>query len=294
MTEVLSSDQKAAYEREGYLLLEGRVPMEIIAAMRDEIARFEAMAAGMTVSDARLDLEDSHTAEAPRIRRVKRPDTQSDVFQELMLSDHILAPVRDLIGPDLRLQTSKLNMKSAGFGAAIEWHQDWAFYPQTNDDVLAVGVLIDDMEAVNGPLMVLPGTHRGPVHDHHANGVFAGGIDLAAAGLDPAEAAVLTGPAGSITIHHARIVHGSALNRSDRPRRICFYEMLAADAWPLMGITSSFEDLPEFDSRMLCGASTIQPRLTNVPVRMPLPRRGDYGSIYEEQKKMKARAFSDS
>lgn len=291
MTEALSAAQIASYQRDGYLLLRDRVPMDVIAAMREEIARFETMAAGMTASDEKLDLEDSHTAETPRIRRVKRPDTQSGVFRDLMFSDHILAPVRDLIGPDLRLQTSKLNMKSAGFGAAIEWHQDWAFYPQTNDDVLAVGVLIDDMAEENGPLMVLPGTHKGPVHDHHANGVFAGGIDLASAGLDPKDAAVLTGPAGSITIHHARIVHGSALNRSDRSRRICFYEMLAADAWPLMGITSPFDSLEDFDSRMLCGAPTIHPRLREAPVRMPLPRRGDYGSIYEEQKKMKTRAF---
>jgi hypothetical protein len=28
-------------------------------------------------------------------------------------------------------------MKSAGFGAAVEWHQDWAFYPHTNDDLAA-------------------------------------------------------------------------------------------------------------------------------------------------------------
>ncbi len=289
---VLTADQRADYDRDGYLVLENRIPMNVIEAIRAEIARFEQTARGMTSSDERLDLEDSHTPDVPRIRRVKRPDTQSDVFRDLMYSDHILAPVRDLIGPDLRLQTSKLNMKSAGYGAAIEWHQDWAFYPQTNDDVLAVGVLIDDMAEVNGPLMVFPGTHKGPVFDHHSDGFFAGGMDLAATGLDPADAAVLTGPAGSISIHHARIVHGSAQNRSDRPRRICFYEMMAADAWPLMGNVSGFTDLGEYDARMLCGSPTIHPRLEPTPVRMPLPRRGTYGSIYEEQKKMKARAFS--
>lgn len=291
--EVLTSAQKDAYERDGYLVLENRIPMSVIEEIRAEIARFEDQAKGMTASDDKLDLEDSHTPATPRIRRVKRPDTQSETFRNLMLSDHILAPVRDLIGPDLRLQTSKLNMKSAGYGAAIEWHQDWAFYPQTNDDVLAVGVLIDDMAEENGPLMVFPGTHEGPVFDHHAEGVFAGGMDLGAASLNPADAAVLTGPAGSISIHHARIVHGSAVNRSDRPRRICFYEMMAADAWPLMGNVSGFEDLEEYDSRMLCGEPTIHPRLAPVPVRMPLPRRGQYGSIYEEQKKMRARAFVD-
>ena len=228
--DALTPAQKAAYQRDGYLVLERRIPMEIIEALRAEIARFETQAKGMTASDDRLDLEDTHTPDAPRIRRVKRPDQQSDAFRELMKSNHILASVRDLIGPDVRLQTAKLNMKSAGYGAVIECHQDWAFYPQTNDYVLAVGVLIDDMADENGPLMDFPGTHQGPVHDHHVNGAFAGGMDLAAAGLDSADAAVLTGPAGSITIHHARIVHGSALYRSDLALRIFFYEMLAADA----------------------------------------------------------------
>ncbi len=133
-------------------------------------------------------------------------------MRDLMYSDHVLAPVRDLIGPDLRLHTTKLNMKSAGYGAAVEWHQDFAFYPHTNDDVLAVAVIIDDMALENGPLMVFPGTHKGPIHDHHANGVFVGAMDLAASGLTPKDAVALTGPAGSISIHHGRIVHGSALN----------------------------------------------------------------------------------
>ena len=68
------------------------------------------------------------------------PHTTSHVIiRDLMFSDHVLAPARDLIGPDLRLHTTKLNMKSANYGAAIEWHQDFAFYPHTNDDVLAIG-----------------------------------------------------------------------------------------------------------------------------------------------------------
>ena len=36
---------------------------------------------------------------------------------------------------------------AAGFGAAVEWHQDWAFYPHTNDDLAAVGVMMDDLWA---------------------------------------------------------------------------------------------------------------------------------------------------
>ncbi|WP_193370984.1 phytanoyl-CoA dioxygenase family protein [Pelagibius marinus] len=289
--EVLSEEQVRFYEDNGYLLLEERVPAEELERLHGEIARFVREARGMTASDERLDLEDSHTPENPRVRRIKLPHKLSPAFAELMRSDWILAPVRDLIGPDLRLHTSKLNMKSAGYGAAVEWHQDWAFYPHTNDDILAVGVILDDMAEENGPLMVFPGSHKGPVYDHHAGGYFAGAVSLAANGLHAGDAATLTGPAGSISLHHVRALHGSAPNRSARDRRMLFYEITSADAFPIQGSMSAFEGLEEYDSRLLCGEGTIRPRLTAVPVRLPQPQPPTVGSIYEIQKAMTARNF---
>jgi ectoine hydroxylase-related dioxygenase (phytanoyl-CoA dioxygenase family) len=289
--EVLSENQRRFYETEGYLVLEERLPAGVLQALRDEIARFVAEAKGMTASNDRIDLEDSHSPTAPRVRRIKLPHRLSPVVADLMRSDWILAPVRDLIGPNLRLHTSKLNMKSAGYGAAVEWHQDWAFYPHTNDDILAVGVIIDDMGEENGPLMVFPGSHKGPVHDHHADGVFAGAMDLAGCGLNTKDAVKLTGPAGSISLHHVRTVHGSAPNLSQRDRRLLLYEITAADAFPITGNMSSFDSLEEYDSRMLCGAPTIAPRLRPAPVRIPQPQPPSRGSIYEIQKALKARSF---
>ena len=291
MAEVLTPDQNQFYKDHGYLVLERRIPEDVIAAIRAEILRFEDEARGMTASNDRLDLETTHTPEAPRIRRIKLPHTTSDVVRDLMLSEHVLAPVRDLIGPDVRLHTTKLNMKSAEYGAAIEWHQDFAFYPHTNDDVLAVGVMIDDMTDANGPLMVFPGTHKGPIFDHHQDGVFAGAMDLAANELDMAQAVTLTGPAGSLSIHHGRIVHGSALNRSDRDRRILFLEMMAADAFPIMGSMTKFMSIEDYNTRMLCGSATLTPRLTPTPVRVPLPQPDRAGSIYEIQEQIRKPAF---
>ncbi len=182
-------------------------------------------------------------------------------------------------------------MKSAGYGAAVEWHQDYAFYPHTNDDILAIGVLIDDMASENGPLMVYPGSHKGPVYDHHVDGVFAGAMLPKDNGLDPADAVQLTGPAGSVSIHHGRIVHGSALNTSEYARRILFYEMMAADAFPIMGSMTKWDGIEDYDTRMLCGKSTKNPRLKDIPVRIPQPQPDVPISIYEIQKGMKKRAF---
>ncbi|MEM9105870.1 MAG: phytanoyl-CoA dioxygenase family protein [Pseudomonadota bacterium] len=289
--EVLNRSQVEHYRDQGYLVLKRHVPTETIEAIRQEIARFETEAHDMSESNERIDLEDSHTPQSPRLRRIKLPHTTSPIMRDLMLSDMILAPVRDLLGPNLRLHTSKLNMKSAGYGAAIEWHQDFAFYPHTNDDVLAVGVMIDDMFSANGPLMVFPGSHRGPLHNHHSDGVFVGAMDLEACGLNLAQAVELTGPAGSVSIHHARIVHGSALNTSDRDRRLLFYEMMAADAFPVMGSMTTFNSLEDYNSRMLCGEPGITPRLEPVPVRIPLPQPDRNRSIYEVQSGLQRRSF---
>ena len=291
MPEILTETQIATFQDQGYLVLERHLSDDILASIRAEITRFEDEARGMTGSNDRLDLEDTHTPENPRLRRIKLPHKISDVMRNLMYSDHILAPARDLIGPDLRLHTTKLNMKSAGYGAAVEWHQDYAFYPHTNDDILAIGVIIDDMESENGPLMVYPGSHKGPVHDHHVDGVFAGAFHPEAVGLNSADAVELKGPAGSISIHHGRIVHGSSLNTSSRSRRILFYEMMAADAFPIMGSMTAWDGIEDYNTRMLCGEPTITPRLKDIPIRIPQPQPDVPISIFEIQKGLKNRAF---
>jgi len=85
------------------------------------------------------------------------------------------------------------------------------------------------------------------------------------------------GKAGSMSFHHVRALHGSAMNTSDRPRNLLLYEVAASDAWPLLGV----KDFDEFNSRLLSGEPVIAPRMTNVPVRLPLPPARRQGSIYE-------------
>ncbi|WP_298359752.1 phytanoyl-CoA dioxygenase family protein [uncultured Litoreibacter sp.] len=289
--ETLTCDQKAFYEENGYLVLENRIPEVTLRDIRDEIAKYQEQARGMTAPNAEIDLEDSHTRDDPRIRRIKLPHTHNKVMRDLMYSDHVLAPARDLIGPALRLHTTKLNMKMGGYGAAVEWHQDFAFYPHTNDDVLAIAVIIDDMASENGPLMVFPGSHKHPINNHHVDGVFAGAMDLEACGYDIKDAVELTGPAGSISIHHGRIVHGSALNVSDRDRRLLFYEMMAADAFPIMGSMTKWNGIEDYNTRLLCGDPVLEPRVASIGARIPAPLPTEEFTIYEVQKQLKNRSF---
>jgi ectoine hydroxylase-related dioxygenase (phytanoyl-CoA dioxygenase family) len=201
--------------------------------------------------------------------------------------DKILGAVSDLIGFGLRCNGNKLNMKYAEFGSPVEWHQDWAFYPHTNDDLLAVGVCIDGMTEENGALLVVPGSHKGPVLDHNnkSRGVFVGAVtdeDFNAEGAVP-----ILLEAGGISIHHVRVLHGSAPNLSHAPRRLLLYQYCAIDAWPLAGV-KSWDD---FNATIVRGEPTNVARVTNVPVRMPLPSGERGGSLYETQMMMDKRMF---
>lgn len=281
---MLTRDQIDSYFARGFTIAEGVVDRPMLNRARAIIDTIVVNAHSVTRSNEIYDLEESHTPEAPRVRRIKEPIDRDPLFWELLRTSGVIDPVKQLIGPNLRLHGSKLNMKSAGYGSPVEWHQDWAFYPHTNEDVLAIGVMLDDVTLENGPLQIIPSSHRGPIYDHQIDGFFVGAIDVANAGLDVSKAVALTGSAGSMTIHHVRAVHGSALNASGLPRRILLYEIAAADAWPLATFLSNYRDFDQFFSeRMVTGTPTLEPRMVSAPIRMPGALRRSSESIYNLQ-----------
>lgn len=286
---MIKDEEVAAYRRDGVVVVEDVLDAAQLAEARRVVDEFIAGSREVTAHNDVYDLEPGHTPEAPRVRRIKTPHRHHPLFWDIARSPRLVAILQRLLGPGVRLHGSKINLKSPQFGSPVEWHQDWAFYPHTNDDILAVGVMLDDCTVENGAMLVLPDTHRGPVHDHHSDGYFCGAMDPEACGLDFSKAVPAVGRAGSMSFHHVRAVHGSAQNTSDKPRVLLLYEFAAADAWPLSGVP----DLAAFDSRMVAGELTITPRLADVPVRMPLPPAPHQGSIYENQTTAKSRYFAD-
>lgn len=286
---MLSPSQIAAYQRDGVIVVPDVFSAVEIAELRRVTDGFVARAAKIAANDDIYDLEDSHSAREPRVRRIKTPHAWDDAYFRASRHPGIVAILKDLWGT-VRFDTGKLNMKSAGYGAPIEWHQDWAFYPHTNDDLAAVGIMIDDMTEENGPMLVVPGSHRGAILDHHGpDGRFCGAIDPQDPALDISGAVPCLGKAGSVTVHHVRAVHGSATNLSGAERRFLLYQYRAADAWPLLG----FKDgIGKFDELLLAGELTNAPRLSAVPVRLPLPPAEHQGSIYENQRATGRRFFA--
>ena len=287
---MLNAEQIKAYRAEGYLVVPNVIAPRQIARARTRLAELIEASRQVSVSDAIYDLEDAHTPENPRVRRIKDPHNVDPIYASLLRAPVILDKVAQLIGEDLRMEHAKLNIKPARGGEPVEWHQDWAFYPHTNDDILEVGVMIEDCTTINGPLLIIPGSHRGPIFDHHHQGYFVGAIDPVASGLNIDDAVAITGEAGSISLHHVRAVHGSKDNHSENDRPLLLFGYCAADAWPLR--SDSFKDLESFNARMVRGEPTLEPRLRDVPIRMPYPPAPHQGSIFENQKLVKGRSFT--
>jgi ectoine hydroxylase-related dioxygenase (phytanoyl-CoA dioxygenase family) len=288
---MISERDVAFYRDNGYLVVRDVVGRSEVAELRRVTDDLVEQARAVSAHDDVYDLEDSHSAAEPRVRRIKTPHLWHPAYARMVRHPAIVEILRRLLGPSIRFDVSKLNLKAAGYGAPVEWHQDWAFYPHTNDDLAAVGIMIDDVDEANGPLMVIPGSHKGPIFDHHEGGVFCGAMDPARGEIDFARAVKLTGPAGSITVHHVRAVHGSATNTSGKPRRLLLHQYRAADAWPLLAVRQDFDD---FRSRLLCGEDTLEPRMEQVPVRLPLPPAEHQGSIYENQRARSDRFFQSA
>ncbi|WP_158923281.1 phytanoyl-CoA dioxygenase family protein [Acidisphaera sp. S103] len=284
---MLTQAQINEYNDVGAIVVPDVLTPDEVRTLSDVTDGFIDRARGLTAHNNIYDLEDSHTAENPRVRRIKAAHAQHPAYAALTKHPKIVAVLQSLWGPNIRFDSAKLNMKCAGFGAPVEWHQDWAFYPHTNDDLAAVGVMFDDMAMENGPLMIIPGSHKGPTFDHHTDGIFCGAMNPANRDVDFSKAIALTGKAGSITVHHVRAIHGSAPNVSDRDRRLLLFQFRTADAWPILGFPNGIE---AFDKLMVAG-ETQQPRLAPAPIRLPLPPATLQGSLYENQKGMKTRFF---
>ena len=279
-----------SYAEHGYAVSEGLLAPSLLADLQKVTCDLIEQSRGLDKSNSRFDLEPSHTAHSPMVRRINDPVTAHPLYDELMRSDLLLDVVSVLIGSQIRFQGNKLNTKSGGGGSAVEWHQDFAFYPHTNDDLLAVGIAIDDATVDNGCLLVVPGSHRGPVFDHHSDGIFAGAINPSQAGVELNQAVPMEVSAGSVSVHHVKMIHGSAPNRSGRQRRLLLFQYAAVDAWPILPL----HDMDAFNAAIVRGQPTDQFRMTSGPVRIPLPEPESAASIFEIQQSARRRPLAET
>lgn len=283
---VLTAAQIEAFWRDGYLLVEDAVSPALLAELRTDFAgwveesRCQTAPYGETVNNRpRFDLEPGHSAEKPGLRRVNAPIEVSQAYHRAMADSKVTDSVADLIGPNVKFHHAKINAKLPGGNTQVKWHQDFPFTPHSNDDVITALLMVDEVTAENGPLEVLPGSHKGPIHGLWHDGVFTGAVADDIAGNCQVKAVQCIGPAGAVCLMHTRLLHGSAPNRSTASRNLFISVFSAEDAVPL-----SPNPMPnKFEGLLVRGAATN--RIRSIAFELERPQLPSTASFFDQQAK---------
>ena len=230
---VLSQQQREDYFSNGYLAVDSLFGADEVARIGAVVDEFVERSRGESASGSVFDLAPGHCAEAPRIRRLKRPHEQHELFWEVATG--VLADVAaDLVGPDVVFHHSKLNFKWNDGYDQVDWHQDIQFYPHTNYSPLTIGLLLRDTGVEDGAVGFLPGSHAGPLFDQYNDkGQWIGCLNPCdVEKLDIESAVYVEAPAGSITVHNCRTVHGSVASTRPDGRPLLLNAYASADAFP--------------------------------------------------------------
>jgi ectoine hydroxylase len=154
----------------------------------------------------------------------------------------MVRPVQALFDEPVYMHQFKINGKMAFEGDVWQWHQDYGTWK--NDDLMPepramnVAIFLDEVNAFNGPLMFIPGSHRRGVidarHDLTTTSYPLWTIDHALvaqlverAGGRRGGIVSPTGPAGSMILFHSCLVHASTSNLSPW-NRVSVYLSLCA------------------------------------------------------------------
>jgi len=230
--QVLDRRSRERYFEDGFLVVPGYLGAGWLDRLRAVVAAKIEESRARSTSDDQFDLAPDHCAEKPNIRRLRKAVDQHPELWAFAQEPAVVDLVADVLGPDARFHSSKLNFKWSAGGDAVRWHQDIQAWPHTNFGVLTFGVYLEDTGSAQGPLTAIPGSHRGPLFDQFDDaGRWTGALTARDTATLPTDKAVeMCGPAGTVALIHCRVVHGSAVNNSPRMRPLLLNVYSAADA----------------------------------------------------------------
>ena len=217
----------ARYQQEGYLTTTAVVTDASLAQLRAESDRLVRLCASESQRYARrIEWEVDHLAEEEKrgmekvIRKLEPVSDLSPLFRELAYSPEITRPVSAIFGEPVELFEDKLNLKLPG-GSPYPWHQDWVCcWRAHTDQLVTCFIYLDDADASNGCLQVVPGSHLGkPILPFRAGSHFE--VDPAYVDRDRIVPAPLK--AGEMIFFDPYLLHYSDLNRSRTPRRAIIF-----------------------------------------------------------------------
>lgn len=220
----LTDARIARYRADGYLL----IPDAITGAALDRLRAARDRIVARPARDWNF-----RESEGGPVRAYNACHWDEPVFADLVTAPECLLPAQRILGGDVYLHQFKMNPK-APFGGSTGWgwHQDYVnwrdFDGMPENRALNIAVLIDDATEVNGPLYLIPGSHREDALEQNRADKTPGVTATDVANDDVrrlAEAAGIvsvTAPAGAILIFDPMIVHASAPNISPWTRHTVY------------------------------------------------------------------------
>lgn len=228
----LEKEQLARFDRDGYLVLEDLFSEEEVTFLQRE--------AGSLLADPdALDAETIIIERGSReIRSIFDIHRQSAAMARLAADERLAGLARFLLDDEVYIHQSRLNYKPGFQGKEFYWHSDFETWhvedgmPQMR--ALSMSVLLAENTPHNGPLMLIPGSHRtflacaGETPEDHYKASLKKqeyGVpdedSLAELAHDHGIVAP-TGKPGTVVLFDCNVMHGSNGNITPFPRANAF------------------------------------------------------------------------
>jgi phytanoyl-CoA hydroxylase len=274
MDRALTTQQIKQYEESGFCIVDGLIEQDLIAQARRVVDT-------LLSSDDVSKIAEAEPEDPTQARRIWSPTARDGVFAQIAESPRLLDAVAQLIGDNVMYQYSKLNIKPPRVGSVVSWHQDFAYYPHTNTDLVAVLIYLDDATLDNACLKVAAGSHHRGLLSHEVEGFFAGKISsLESVGVDATSVVDCEAPAGTAIFLHSLVAHASEKNTSALPRRAFIPAYRSSDAFPIYyGPHASHN---EQGAKILRGTRSRYARCDGGQWRLPIAA-AEFNSLYEIQ-----------
>ena len=279
---VLTQAQREHYFAHGSLAAPDLIPDAWVKRLLELSDAFIDESRGHTKSNEAFDLGPNHSAASPHVRRLRALVDRHPDFWRFASESPLADIAADLVGPDVKFHSSKLNYKWPGSGEIVQWHQDITAWPHTNYAMVTLGVYLSDVPPEQGPLTCIPGSQNGPLFVHRDDaGNWTGSIrdsDMATTALDTAED--LLGGVGSVVAIDCRVLHASRANLTDKVRPVALFVYGAADAFAWMPAPTPTRYTGTIVRGEAARVAHLDPRPCPVP---PDWGKQGYGSIFAAQ-----------
>ncbi|GAA0638972.1 ectoine hydroxylase [Streptomyces thermocarboxydovorans] len=221
-----------AFERDGFLAIDQLIDEDEVAVYRNELNRL--------VSDPEIRADERSIVEpkSKEIRSVFEVHKISEVFARLVRDERVVGRARQILGSDVYVHQSRINVKP-GFGASgFYWHSDFETWHAEDGlprmRTVSVSIALTENYETNGGLMIMPGSHKTFLGCAGATPKdnYKKSLQMQDAGTPSDEALtamasehgikLFTGKAGSATWFDCNCMHGSGDNITPFPRSNVF------------------------------------------------------------------------